>query len=101
MRTAEGWRAQRSWQAKAPALLCVMAYPDVVIRTLACLVLAALPLLAQKPAPFEVEEATISQVHDAMKAGRLTCRALVEQHLRRIDAYDKNGPAINAIVLMN
>jgi len=101
MRTAEGWRAQRSWQAKAPALLCLMAYPDVVIRTLACLVLAALPLLAQKPAPFEVEEATISQVHDAMKAGRLTCRALVEQYLRRIDAYDKNGPAINAIVLMN
>jgi amidase len=72
-----------------------------VIRPLACLVLGALPLLAQKAAPFEVEEATISQVHDAMKAGRLTCRALVDQYLRRIDAYDKNGPAINAIVLVN
>jgi amidase len=61
--------------------------------------LLAIPVLAQ-PA-FEVEEATISQVHDAMKAGRLTCRALVDQYLKRIDAYDKNGPAINAIVLIN
>ena len=36
-----------------------------------------------------------------MKAGRLTCRSLVEQYLRRIDAFDKNGPAINAIVVTN
>jgi len=70
-----------------------------VIRTL--LLLAASPLLAQTQAPFEVEEATISQVHEAMRAGRLTCRALVDQYLERIRAYDKNGPAINAIVLLN
>src|SRR5687767_414576 len=36
-----------------------------------------------------------------MKAGRLTCRALVEQYLRRIDTFDKNGSAINAIVITN
>ena len=36
-----------------------------------------------------------------MKAGRLTCRALVDAYLRRIDAYDKNGPALNAIVVVN
>lgn len=40
-------------------------------------------------------------MHAALKAGRVTCRALVEQYLRRIDAYDKNGPGINAIVLTN
>ena len=59
--------------------------------------LAAAPLLAQRTAPFEVEEATIAQVHAAMQAGQLTCRALVAQYLKRIAAYDKNGPAINAI----
>jgi Asp-tRNA(Asn)/Glu-tRNA(Gln) amidotransferase A subunit family amidase len=58
-------------------------------------------LLAQTPGPFDVEEATISQVHEAMKAGRLTCRDLVAQYLKRIEAYDKDGPAINAIVLVN
>jgi amidase len=36
-----------------------------------------------------------------MKAGRLTCHALVDEYLRRIDAYDKNGPALNAIVVVN
>jgi Asp-tRNA(Asn)/Glu-tRNA(Gln) amidotransferase A subunit family amidase len=68
-----------------------------VIRTVSFFL--AIPLFAQ--APFEVEEATISRVHDAMKAGKLTCRALVAQYLKRIEAYDKNGPAINAIVLIN
>jgi amidase len=64
-------------------------------------ILAAFPLVAQSQLPFEVEEATISQVHDAMKARHLTCRALVDQYLKRIAAYDKNGPGINAIVLIN
>ena len=50
---------------------------------------------------FRVEEATIAEVHTAMRAGTLTCRALVEQYLRRIDAYDKKGPAINALVVVN
>jgi len=36
-----------------------------------------------------------------MRAGQLTCRALVDQYLKRIEAYDKNGPAINAIVMVN
>src|SRR4029079_7556553 len=53
------------------------------------------------PANFRVEETTIADIHAAMKAGRLTCRALVDAYLRRIDAYDKNGPGINAIVIVN
>jgi amidase len=36
-----------------------------------------------------------------MKAGRLTCAALVAQYLRRIETYDKNGPSVNSIVLIN
>jgi len=49
---------------------------------------------------FQVEEATIASVHQAMATGRLTCRALVQMYLRRIDAYDKNGPGLNAIVVV-
>ena len=51
--------------------------------------------------PFQVEEASIADIHAAFRAGRLTCRGLVERYLRRIDAYDKNGPAVNAIVTVN
>jgi Asp-tRNA(Asn)/Glu-tRNA(Gln) amidotransferase A subunit family amidase len=50
---------------------------------------------------FQIEETTIAEIHAAMKSGRLTCRALVDQYLRRIDALDKKGPAINAIVQIN
>src|SRR5262245_66472891 len=50
---------------------------------------------------FDVREATISDIHGAMRAKRLTCRALVQAYLKRIEAYDKQGPAINAIVVVN
>ena len=70
-------------------------------RLVAFAMLCGAFLQAQTPAPFEVEEATIAQVHDAMRAGRLTCRELVGAYLRRIEAYDKNGPAINSIVIIN
>ncbi len=75
-----------------------------MVRPLLCLLSAATILPAQpapRPAPFEVVEATIAEVHDAMKAGRLTCRELVGDYLKRIDAYDKNGPAINSIIMVN
>jgi Asp-tRNA(Asn)/Glu-tRNA(Gln) amidotransferase A subunit family amidase len=65
----------------------------------------ALSLAAQQPPPaasvFRIEETTIRQVHDAMTTHRVTCRALVDAYLKRIDAYDKNGPGINAIVEVN
>ncbi len=51
--------------------------------------------------PFPIEEATIAQVHREMQAGRLTCHDLVASYLHRIAAYDKVGPAINSIVLLN
>lgn len=51
--------------------------------------------------PPRLEEATIAQVHAAMQDGRLTCRALVDYSLARIAAFDKQGPALNAIVLTN
>jgi len=52
-------------------------------------------------APFAVEETTIAQIHAAMRARQLTCRALVDAYLKRIDTYDKRGPALNAIVVIN
>lgn len=70
-------------------------------RLLAFALLSGGCLAAQTAAPFEVEEATIAQVHDAIRERRLTCRELVESYIRRINAYDKNGPAINAIVTIN
>jgi len=49
---------------------------------------------------FEITEATISQAHAAMRAGKLTCHQLVEEYLRRITAYDQ-PTRLNALVLVN
>jgi Asp-tRNA(Asn)/Glu-tRNA(Gln) amidotransferase A subunit family amidase len=77
-------------------------YSGVFKKLIPVFILAAIALpSAQAPPPFEVHEATIAQIHAAMRAGRLTCHGLVEQYLRRIDVFDKNGPAINAIIMTN
>src|SRR5262245_51488033 len=62
--------------------------------------LLASPLTAQS-APFQIEEATIAKVHAALKAKQLTCRQLVDAYLARIAANDKQGAALNAIVIVN
>jgi Asp-tRNA(Asn)/Glu-tRNA(Gln) amidotransferase A subunit family amidase len=73
----------------------------VTTRLLVLSLLLAVAPQARTMAPFEVQEATIAQIHAAMRDGRLSCRSLVEQYLLRINTYDKNGPAINAIVVTN
>jgi len=50
---------------------------------------------------FNIEEATIASVHAAMKSGELTCRQLVEMYIARMDAYDKIGPSLNSIIMIN
>jgi amidase len=48
-----------------------------------------------------VEETTIADIQAAFKAKRYSCRQLVQRYLDRIAAYDKNGPAINSLILIN
>jgi Asp-tRNA(Asn)/Glu-tRNA(Gln) amidotransferase A subunit family amidase len=50
---------------------------------------------------FELIEATVDEVHAAMKAGEISSEELVERYLDRIDAYDRNGPELNSIVTIN
>jgi len=49
----------------------------------------------------EVTEATIVELQSAMTAGTATSVDLVDAYLARIAAYDKQGPRLNAIVLIN
>ena len=50
---------------------------------------------------FQLLEATIDDVHTAFVSGEISCRALVQQYLGRIEAYDQDGPALNAIQYIN
>src|SRR5262249_55509442 len=73
------------------------------MRSLICVavLITAATLAGQPQRPFQLDEATIAQVHAAFRDGSLTCRSLVEQYLSRIDADDKKGAALNAIVQTN
>ncbi len=53
------------------------------------------------PVPFQVYEASITDIHAALVSGSTDCRSVVTQSLRRIEAFDKTGPRINAIVRVN
>ncbi|MGH7927130.1 MAG: amidase family protein, partial [Candidatus Binatia bacterium] len=50
---------------------------------------------------FNILETSIDAIHAAYKSGELTCRQLVQMYLDRIEAYDKKGPALNAIITLN
>ena len=49
----------------------------------------------------DVVEATIAELRDGLEAGRFTAEELLEAYLARIDAYDRSGPTLNAVVVMN
>jgi amidase len=48
-----------------------------------------------------VENATISDLQQALAAGRTTAAALVSAYLARIEAYDRAGPRLNAVREVN
>ncbi len=53
------------------------------------------------PTGFHLLETTIDGVHSALQSRQTTCRALVELYLKRIEAFDKSGPSLNAIQTVN
>lgn len=52
-------------------------------------------------APFDVTEASVTDLQRAMSSGRVTSAALVDAYLARIAAYDHAGPALNAMIRLN
>ncbi|HLH98835.1 MAG TPA: amidase family protein [Xanthobacteraceae bacterium] len=70
----------------------------------ACFLVLSPVLALAQPAPanhFQLMEATIDSIHAAMRAGELSCTALVQAYLDRIAAYDQAGPKLNAIQSAN
>jgi amidase len=51
--------------------------------------------------PYDVVEKTIAQIHEAYRSGVTTARAVTQAFVDRIEAYDRKGPALWAIVVIN
>jgi len=93
----------RSTLAAARIALCLTAAAIVLGRSAPLLSIASGPSSVAAAAfqTFTIEETTIARIHAAMRAKQLTCRALVDAYLARIAAFDKQGPALNAITVVN
>jgi amidase len=59
------------------------------------------PRAASSAIEYDVAEATIEELHDALRTGRLTAQRLVLLYLARIEAYDRRGPALNSLIVVN
>ncbi|WP_400195231.1 amidase family protein [Lysinibacillus telephonicus] len=66
-------------------------------------VIATLPLVSVSAEEMEFDpfEKSISEISDALNNNQITSEQLVEYYLERIEAYDKQGPAINSIITIN
>jgi amidase len=100
MMTFSAGRAVRRPAPFAVLLLCGLALS------------ACMPSPSPAPAPdaapappaipaFALEETTLAELQQAMGDGRLTSRAITEAYLARIDALDRQGPALRAMLDLN
>lgn len=64
--------------------------------------LLALPAVrAASSQSFDLEETTLAGLEQGFRSGRFTSRAVTEWYLARIQALDKNGPRVNAVIELN
>jgi amidase len=74
---------------------------SVLLASNAASAAAQTPGAATGPVPFHLLEATIGDIHTALQSHEITCRQLVDLYLKRIEAYDKTGPRLNALQNVN
>src|SRR5258705_6378926 len=77
---------RRALSTSAVAAICLLSW-HVALRT--------------QTAPFDVTEKTITELAAAMRTGATSSRRLVQAYLARIEAFDHQGPALNAIISIN
>ncbi|MBI3403788.1 MAG: amidase [Acidobacteria bacterium] len=62
---------------------------------------AVLPAQTPTRSSFDIEEATVADLQQRMQSGRETARSLVEKYLTRIEAIDRQGPALHSVIEIN
>lgn len=73
----------------------------ICIRRLLFVLFLLSPFTAVAQSNFDVFEASINEIQNALEQGQINSVQLVQQYLDRIQAYDKQGPKLNSIVRVN
>jgi amidase len=73
------------------------------VLTFALVVAACTAPAIQSPAPlpFAEQELSIAELQQRMQTGELSATALVAAYLARIEAIDRSGPMLNAVIELN
>lgn len=50
---------------------------------------------------FVLNETTVTELQQKMQEGKYTSKSITEMYLKRIEAIDKNGPRLNAVIEIN
>ncbi|MFT4119559.1 amidase family protein [Bradyrhizobium sp.] len=56
---------------------------------------------AAPPTDPQLDHSPLSEIAEALASGRITASALTENYLARIEAYDRDGPRLNAVRALN
>ena len=63
---------------------------------------ASVPSVASsQSAAFELDEATVADLQQAMTTGKYTSRQLVDLYTRRIEEIDRRGPSLRSVIVVN
>ena len=57
--------------------------------------------LVSSPADFELDDVSLADIASGLRQGKWTCSRLTDLYLARIDAVDRNGPRLGAVVELN
>src|SRR6201993_3414985 len=85
----------------AGELEMAMRMKRVLYSVVASCALAGALYVPARVAELNIETATIADLNAGFAEGTLTSEQLVSAYLKRIEAYDKQGPAINAIITLS
>jgi amidase len=78
------------------------AIAGAAVAQTACQYVPAAPAGASTaPGDFELDEVSLATLSDGLQQGKWTSAHLVELYLARIDAIDRNGPQLNAVLALN
>src|SRR5713101_537088 len=95
-------RASKSGAINRRALFRYGAAGGVVVAVEQAIGRAApAPAPEAKPEPFELAEATVADLQKRMVVGEESARSLVEKYTARIEALDRRGPALRAVLEIN
>ena len=71
------------------------------VTSAAFVVACTLAIPLEAATTFDLTSASIADINAAFDAGALTSERLTQLFLARIDAYDKQGPKLNAVLRLN